>query len=675
MPFIQLTNFNTGGLSTTGKYYTDENSFADGANLNLHNTQNLGTLEANQKLRQLPFDFTSKVTCLTNYEDKLLISTESGLLRQMEIGTNDYEISDIGSVTGYTGYSFNTTVLAEIDDVSYWNNSMFALDHNSNKLYVLDPDIKGYNNSSIKVRGEGVYVIPKEQDEETHDRGISTDGIYIATVSGERIKINNVNSLDDEEAWVMSDIPDESGNNGVGVGINADGTVCVLYTDGHVVFGEIASDFTVSFATNRIKVVENAHRIELDNNDNLLVLDTKNNVYTYPITGEGTSASISTSTDTAYTDTVRRRGVSQYEGQLIFSAKNSIIIDGLTDNKIINAFVYNKYFYYLTRNGMGRWDPTQDFSDREDGYVMLRKGSDLHDAFEIANEMYIGDGNHIIRMKYLIIDDIDTLVLDALVIDEKYVVTALSETFSDLLIGTYENLYNPVCSLFRWNRDLAEDYTLTTQVAENKITGFIHNEAGHVLVLAGNDSNIYSWNGYSADFVSKSSIGYNPPPIIVPFVQFHNLPYYAADNGIYSYGHNNNAFQRVVNLEYAIEDADIEYIQTYNDTMFIVNQNKLYVLDEANKADAFITTNVLVNLANVRITSVDTILADLQSKDVSVTQIMPDGTEVVLEEISQGRPELVRFSGIKETMLYQFRVNLNADGNLAPTISNILINY
>ena len=677
MPSVQLTNFNAGGLSTTGKYYADDNSFADGANLNLHNPTHLGTLQANQKLRQLPFGFISPITSLTNFQDKLIATTEAGLIREISIGTNDYEIRDIGTIQGYTGFTFNSITLSRVNDVSFWDTRIAVLDNDTSTVHIGRVSFDKYDNSEIVMPASGVYGVESAGDDDIGDSGLSINATYIITTSGYKIKVAEIADLGEEDAWEIGDItPTEAGQIPIAVGVNDDDTVCVLYSDSHVVFGEVdSSDKTVSFATNRIKVVNDALRIDLDDSDNLQVLDDKGNLHTYPITGSGTSSAISTKSDTTYTDLVRT-GVSEYDGKLIFSYENSILLDGLTSNKIINSFVYDDYFYYITRNGIGRFKPDEDLNeDRQDVWALFRGGSDIHAVYETENQIYIGDKNYIVRLRPLSEDETEVLSLNALRLDARFTITALSETFTDLLIGTYDNLYNPTCSLLRWNRDTTQSYTLSAQIAENKITGFIHNEAGHILVLAGDDNNIYTWNGYSSDFVSKSGVGNNPNPVIVPFIQHGNLPLYASKDGVYSYGHNNNAFQRVVNLEYRIENANITAMQTYNNTLFIANHDKMLVIDDANKADAYMTTMILSNTANIRVLSIDIMLANTESRDVSVKQIRADGTDNVLKLTPQDKEEMLRFTGVEETSYYQFTVFMNANGDISPNVLSVLINY
>ena len=222
--------------------------------------------------------------------------------------------------------------------------------------------------------------------------------------------------------------------------------------------------------------------------------------------------------------------------------------------------------------------------------------------------------------------------------------------------------------LFRWNRNPLNSYTLSVIIAENKVTGFIHNQAGHIIIIAGDDNNLYSWNGYSSDFVSNSISGGYPNVVIVPFTQFKNLPLFATKSGVLSYGHANNTFHRVLNIEYEITD-EVTALNTYNDTLFVG------VATSSTYNNASMTTMAYTNEDYVKFDSVEALVSGGDKTGISITQILPNETENILKRVLDKSDNVVQFIGIINTSIYQFRVDIQGDTEVPTTVSHLYLTF
>lgn len=237
-----------------------------------------------------------------------------------------------------------------------------------------------------------------------------------------------------------------------------------------------------------------------------------------------------------------------------------------TPLNVIPGATYHIHLYASATTGT----PTADTStnnDWEAGQVTIFTTSDAtyHPTRIVNLVLYIGDKNYV----HQIDNSTNTAVFSqaALDIQPGYRITCLGKMGTDLLIGTLIAINVAQCEIFRWNT-YSDSFSSSDTVFEPGINCFLEVD-NYVIVNAGLQGNLYSYNGMQLAFFKKIPGTYSPTAqaIIYPnasalfngFLPVFGVSNYTGDpcdEGIWSLGRYNPNYPTVLNLEFPVSLVD-----------------------------------------------------------------------------------------------------------------------
>ncbi len=223
---------------------------------------------------------------------------------------------------------------------------------------------------------------------------------------------------------------------------------------------------------------------------------------------------------------------------------------------------YHVHLYASATTGT----PTADTSTNNDleaaQMTIFTVSDDTYHPMRIVNlVLYIGDKNYVHQV------DSGTFSRQAFDVEKDYRISALGKMGTDLLIGTIIASNVARCEIFRWNT-YSDSFSSSDTVKEPGINCFIEAD-NYVLVNAGLQGNIYSYNGSQLQFYKKIPGTYSPTAqaIIYPeatdilngFLPIFGVSNYTGnpcDQGIWSLGRYNTNYPMVLNLEFPSSQLD-----------------------------------------------------------------------------------------------------------------------
>jgi hypothetical protein len=226
---------------------------------------------------------------------------------------------------------------------------------------------------------------------------------------------------------------------------------------------------------------------------------------------------------------------------------------------IMDAREYQGYIYYSMESRLGRvavGSPT-DWSARDDNFATFTNTDDeFHPLNEVNQVLYIGDKNYVAQV------DAGTFSANALDMDTKFRVKSLGRYLTDLLVGTFVNIYNALTEIFRWNT-WSVSYSSSDEIPEVGINAFLKAD-NYILVSCGRKGNIYSYDGTYLNQFKKIPGDWllSNEATIYPNASenYYGLPLFGLSNvsgnpakqGIYSLGGYDRGYPKVLNLEWLI---------------------------------------------------------------------------------------------------------------------------
>jgi hypothetical protein len=227
---------------------------------------------------------------------------------------------------------------------------------------------------------------------------------------------------------------------------------------------------------------------------------------------------------------------------------------------IKDAYEYQGYIYYATQSRLGRvavGAPTA-WGGRDDNWATFTNtDADFHPFKEVNQVLYIGDG------KYLAQVDADVFTADALDLASPFRIKSLGKILTDILIGSFVNVYRVATEIFRWNTWSTDSFQSSDEIPEIGINCFLRTD-NFSLVNAGTKGNFYLYNGSELEQYKKipgNWLGANEAYIHpnascnmfgLPLFGLSNVSGNPAPQGVYSLGGYDRNYPKVLNLEWII---------------------------------------------------------------------------------------------------------------------------
>lgn len=230
---------------------------------------------------------------------------------------------------------------------------------------------------------------------------------------------------------------------------------------------------------------------------------------------------------------------------------------------ILDAYEYQGYIYYAMESRLGRvavGSPTS-WAGRNDSWATFTNtDADFHPMFEQNQVLYIGDKNYVAQV------DAGTFSANALDIKTPLRIKSLGGILTDLLIGTFVNVYKVATEIFRWNT-WSVSFSSSDPIPEIGINSFLATD-NYNLVSAGRKGRIYFYNGAQLEPFKKIPgdwSGTNEALIHpnascnmngLPLFGLSNISGNPAKQGVYSLGGYDRNYPKVLNLEWLISTGN-----------------------------------------------------------------------------------------------------------------------
>lgn len=199
--------------------------------------------------------------------------------------------------------------------------------------------------------------------------------------------------------------------------------------------------------------------------------------------------------------------------------------------------------------------------------IFTTSSATSHPTKEVNLVLYLGDKQYVHQIDASTSGETAVFSTAAVDLPVGYIITALGEMNTDLLIGANLSTNVNKSKIFKWNT-FSDSFTNSDTVFEPGINCFLEAD-NYVIVSAGLVGNLYSYNGDQLLFYKKIPGTYSPTAqcIIYPnatalFKGF--LPIFGVSNstgdpcdeGVYSLGRHSNNYPTVLNLEFPISQID-----------------------------------------------------------------------------------------------------------------------
>ncbi len=372
---------------------------------------------------------------------------------------------------------------------------------------------------------------------------------------------------------------------------------------------------------------------------------------------------------------------------------------------ISSAIELGDNLYYAMQNRLGQWNINQAFSARNDNFGTFANGSSYHPVVFVPNQqaIYFGDQSALAQVNTAgsFAANAFTSISDSLNVD------CIGFQGSDILIGASARSQMTKSFILRWN-GWSPVATTAYPINEPSINAFFPSE-DEVIVNCGLSGNLYHLNGSVFEIIKQippifpntyspsNKVTVNAGAIAnkqgIPLFGVSNSGGNVALQGIYSYGHRNPSYPKILSLEvpistgvmanvtvWSIAGAGNDVYVSWNDTnaaTFGIDK-----LDWSNKYTAPYFETRLLTISHEFLDMFDNFI-------VNLAQTLPTGTQVnVSYKINNG--SYVAWSWNSDTLsdvdrnqaittrridarTLQVKVAPTVSGNNAPMIENFLI--
>ena len=360
---------------------------------------------------------------------------------------------------------------------------------------------------------------------------------------------------------------------------------------------------------------------------------------------------------------------------------------------IVSAYEYQGYIYYAMQNRLGRvavGAPT-NWATRDDSWATFANGhATLHPMEEQNLVLYIGDVNYVAQV------DAGTFSSNALDIKSPLIISSLGKILTDLLVGTFVNVYKVATEIMRWNT-WSRSFSSLDDLPEVGINAFLKTDNFN-LVSAGRKGNLYLYNGASLEQYKRIIGDWSPgKEAIVNYNAVCNkngLPLFGLSNsannptsqGIYSFGSYANNYPKVLNLEYIIStgntsNVEIGCTELIGDTLIVgwkdTTGGTAYGVDELDTTLKQSSAHFATRVINLNRSELKDFKAMIGYK------ALPTGTSVKLFykvnyatswvevgdlTIDTDRKIIMAESSLPECTAIQFKVQVLSTGNNSPEL-------
>jgi hypothetical protein len=235
---------------------------------------------------------------------------------------------------------------------------------------------------------------------------------------------------------------------------------------------------------------------------------------------------------------------------------------------IMDAWEYQGYIYYSMQSRLGRvavGSPT-NWAGRNDSWATFTNtDADFHPMNEVNQVLYIGDKNYLAQV------DAGVFSANALDVKTPLRMKSLGKILTDILIGTFVNVYKVATEIFRWNT-WSISFSVADDIPEVGINCFLQTD-NYALVNAGTKGNFYLYNGSQlenfkripGDWTGTKEAYINPNASCnmfgLPLFGLTNVSGNPAKQGVYSLGGYDRNYPKVLNLEWLISTGNSSNIE------------------------------------------------------------------------------------------------------------------
>lgn len=242
---------------------------------------------------------------------------------------------------------------------------------------------------------------------------------------------------------------------------------------------------------------------------------------------------------------------------------------GAGEPGIIDAYEYQGYIYYSMQSRLGRvavGSPT-NWNNRDDNWkTFSNTDMEFHPFKEVNQVLYVGDRDYLAQI------DAGVFTASALDIRSPLRIKCLGKLSTNILLGTFVNVYKAATEIFRWNT-WSESFQASDEIPEIGINCFLATD-NYNLVSCGEHGHIYYYNGsVLEEFKNIPGDWTGKRAIISPNAScnMNGLPLFGlsarsnlenpAPQGIYSLAGYDRNYPKVLNLEWLISTGNSSKIE------------------------------------------------------------------------------------------------------------------
>ena len=230
---------------------------------------------------------------------------------------------------------------------------------------------------------------------------------------------------------------------------------------------------------------------------------------------------------------------------------------------VLDAREYQGYIYYTMESRLGRvavGAPTDWTGRNDDWQTFTNTDADFHPLNEQNQVLYIGDGKDLAQV------DAGVFSASALDFASPYRVKSLGKILTDILVGSFVNIYRVATAIFRWNTWSTDSFQSSDDIPEVGINCFLKTDNFN-LVNAGRKGNFYFYNGSQlenykripGDWTGENEAYIHPNAACnmfgLPLFGLSNISGNPAKQGVYSLGGYDRNYPKVLNLEWLISNG------------------------------------------------------------------------------------------------------------------------
>ena len=586
----------------------------------------------------------------------------------------------IGTVRAYKGIDVDTFDL--IEDIDTNESVICVKESSTNRFFFGDIDQSGKNTS---VRFDDAFILLPQTDSRIDYIGCTINSSFLYTTIGNdklvRIRLD-ANGRPITSTIATQDIQNApSGAEIIGISVHRN-LIVILFDNNSLLFGSISTvqpgvvaDFAPA-ANDLSFITESIKRISI--NDSLIAFsfDTSVSIVSYVGSGNVITVTSPVEDDNHILPTERKQttgiSISNDGGTVLTSRLTSILFSSYEQNsdavlvldfefssRVLSQQRFGGYMYYTTEYSLGRWDISKDFDTREDMYKSFQIGDpNHHPMFVLYDQLFIGDSNILLSIietggKTEVTHNVLPLSKDNTIVDIKRVQ-------NQIVVASNKDVGN--ASVFIWDISTGSFLTSST-VPEDKINCFLP-FGSSVIILAGDKGRLYSYDGYSVQFLQK--IPKYPEGVTVrpsAQTQHDGLLLLAVGTFVYSIFRLGNDL--IFNIENVLESAVHTLISLSSKTLVAVSNNEVSLRIEDNKRETceFITRIISVNQKSFQPQSFVVDFRDMTDCDVSVKQVInstedKDNIVPLNGDWGRGRKQYV-CSKIQSDSQFQFIVSIS----------------